>query len=214
MESTLKAGGLVPDSLILRLIGNEMNKRGWFSNSGQSNVMTLSSSAVPDSGQCDNDNDLAAFLSSPIQAHNFVAPQPSDDPSASFLLDGFPRTACQADQLDSLVPINLAVSIKTPFEVILERISGRWVHEASGRIYNTTFNAPKVAGLDDVTGEKLTRRSDDDGEIYRARFQKFQETNEPLLEHYARKGVLMEVEGMSSDEISPKLYREFERLFC
>ena len=209
----MKAGGLVSDDLILRLISNELDKRGWlFSNKGP-NVMTLNSAAIGAETQSFGaDADVAAFLASP-SARNLANAQPSEDPSASFLLDGFPRTAGQADLLDDIVPINLAVSIKTPFEVIMERISGRWVHEPSGRVYNETFNAPRVAGLDDVTGEPLIRRPDDDEGVYRSRFQKFQETSEPLLEHYARKGVLWEVEGMSSDEISPKLYREFEKRF-
>lgn len=209
VESTLKAGGLVSDSLILRLINNELSKRGWL---GQPQVMTLNSSAVGAQGEAyNNENEMAAFLSAPPKS---FAARPSEDPSASFLLDGFPRTASQADQLDEMVPVNLAVSIKTPFDVILERISGRWVHEPSGRVYNTTFNAPKVPGRDDITGEPLVKRSDDDEETYRTRFRKFQETSEPLLEHYARQGVLLEVEGMSSDEISPKLFKEFESRFC
>lgn len=173
--------------------------------------MTLNSSAIGPEGETyTNENDMGAFMST--MSKNFTGP--SDDPSASFLLDGFPRTAAQAEQLDNLVPINLAVSLTTPFEVILERISGRWVHEPSGRVYNTTFNAPKVPGRDDITGEKLVKRADDDEETYRTRFRKFQETSEPLLEHYARKGVLWEIGGNSSDEISPKLFQEFERQFC
>lgn len=171
--------------------------------------MTLNSSALGPEGEAypAHDNGMA-FMSGRNLGH------PSDDPSASFLLDGFPRTSGQASQLDGLVPINLAVSIKTPFDVILERISGRWVHEPSGRVYNTTFNPPKVPGKDDVTGESLVKRADDDEETYRTRFRKFQETSEPLLEHYARKGVLIEIEGLSSDEISPKLFKQFETRFC
>ena len=95
----------------------------------------------------------------------------------------------------------------------MERIGGRWVHEPSGRVYNTTFNAPKVPGRDDITGEALVQRSDDNAEVYRSRFQKFQETSLPLLDHYSKKGVLVEVNGMSSDEISPRLYSEFEKRF-
>ncbi|CRK24900.1 hypothetical protein BN1708_014066 [Verticillium longisporum] len=94
------------------------------------------------------------------------------------------------------------------------RIAGRWVHEPSGRVYNTTFHPPKVAGIDDITGEPLMQRPDDTEDVYRERFRKFQQTSEPLLEHYAKKGVLWEVEGMSSDEISPKLYKEFEKRFA
>ncbi len=214
VENTIKAGGLVPDDLILRLISNELNKRGWLFANNSQNVMTLSSTAItPDGKPYDNEADVAAFLSSPMMAPNYVRPKPSNDPAASFLLDGFPRTAGQADQLDEIVPVNLAVSIETPLEAIMERISGRWVHEPSGRTYNDTFNPPKAAGLDDVTGESLVRRQDDSEEVYRTRFKKFQETSDPLLEHYARKGVLWEVEGMSSDEITPKLFKEFERRF-
>lgn len=209
VEQTLKAGGLVSDSIILRLINNELTKRGWL---GRPQVMTLNSSAMGPEGETysRSNNEMAAFMSAAPRTIG----SPSDDPSASFLLDGFPRTSAQACQLDGLVPINLAVSIKTPFDVILERISGRWVHEPSGRVYNTTFNPPKVSGRDDITGEPLVKRADDDEETYRTRFKKFEETSEPLLEHYARKGVLYEVEGMSSDEISPKLFEEFERRFC
>ncbi|KAH6651192.1 P-loop containing nucleoside triphosphate hydrolase protein [Chaetomium tenue] len=217
VESTMKAGGLVSDDLILRLISNELNQRGWlYSGHPSGNIMTLSSSAIDTaepSQSFQNDAEMAAFLSSPAHARGYGQARINEDPSASFLLDGFPRTAPQADRLDEIVPINLAVSIKTPLSVIMERINGRWVHEPSGRVYNTSFNAPKVPGRDDITGEPLERRSDDSEEVYRARWKKFQETSEPLLEHYARKGVLWEVDGMSSDEITPKLLREFERRF-
>ncbi|ROW07891.1 hypothetical protein VMCG_03602 [Cytospora schulzeri] len=208
VESTLKAGNLVSDSIILRVISNEFHKRGWL---GQPQVMTLNSSAIsPEAEAYNTENEMAAFMSAMPKNTS----GPSDDPSASFLLDGFPRTALQANKLDDLVPINLAVSITTPFEVLLDRITGRWVHEPSGRVYNTTFNAPKVPGRDDITGEPLVKRVDDDEDTYRTRFKKFQETSEPLLEHYARKGVLWEIQGTSSDEISPRLFKEFEKRFC
>ena len=211
----MKSGGLVPDDLILRLIRNELNQRGWiFSTHPASDVITLTSSAVDlSTGTGSTAADVEAFISSPSHVRGYPPARASDDPSASFVLDGFPRTAAQADRLDEIVSINWAVSIKTPLDIILERISGRWVHEASGRVYNTTFNAPKVPGRDDITGEVLVRRADDDEAVYRARFRKFEETSEPLLEHYARKGALTEIEGLSSDEISPKLFAEFERRF-
>jgi adenylate kinase len=213
VEATMKSGGLVSDDLMLRLISNELFKRGWLSQHGRPNIMTLASSAATAEGQSFGAApDPFVTMASMLDAH--VPPQASDDPSASFILDGFPRTAAQAEMVDKIVPVNLAVSIKTPLEVIMKRIAGRWVHEPSGRVYNTTFNAPKVLGLDDITGEPLIQRPDDTEEVYRARFQKFQETSDPLLEHYAKKGVLLEVQGMSSDEISPKLYDEFEKRFA
>lgn len=196
---------------MLRLISGELRNRGWLQHHGPPDVMTLSSEATSSTAEMRSPNNLAfdAFA-----AGRPVSPaQASDDPTASFILDGYPRTATQADSLETIVPINLAVSLKTPFEVVLERIAGRWVHEPSGRVYNTTFNAPKVHGRDDITGEALIQRADDTEATYRARFKKFQEASEPLLEHYAKKGVLVEVEGMSSDEISPKLYQVFEEHF-
>ena len=139
---------------------------------------------------------------------------PSEAPSASFILDGFPRTSTQAGKLDNLVPVNLVVSLITPVNIILGRIADRWVHAPSGRVYNLGFNKPKIPGRDDVTGEPLTKRDDDSEETWRTRLRKFEETSEPLLEHYDKQGVLWKVEGNSSDEISPKLFNELESRFC
>ncbi|KAI0545814.1 P-loop containing nucleoside triphosphate hydrolase protein [Xylaria curta] len=207
VEKTMRTGGLVPDEMILRLITNELSQRGWLSG-GRPSFMNMASAA---SGTA-LDTSIPGLDSDP-NAGASLSRQASEDPTASFLLDGFPRTAVQAKRLDDIIPINWVVSLQTPFEVIMERISSRWVHEPSGRVYNTTFNAPKIPGRDDITGEPLVQRADDSEEVYRTRFQKFRETSEPLLEHYAKKGVLWEVHGQSSDEISPQLFGEFEKRF-
>ncbi|KAJ4015409.1 Adenylate kinase 2 [Fusarium irregulare] len=212
VENTMKAGGLVADDLILRLISNEFKTRGWLAKNG-SDVMTLSSEATAIEHSFNNNAGVESFINAAPFLDGHRPSEASNDPSASFILDGFPRTASQAGPLDKLIPINLVVSLKTPVSVILERILGRWVHEPSGRVYNTSFNAPKVHGLDDITGEPLIQRPDDSEEVYRARYKKFTETSEPVLNHYAQKGVLVEIEGMSSDEISPKLFTEFEKRF-
>ena len=138
---------------------------------------------------------------------------PVESPSASFILDGFPRTASQASQLDGFLSMNFVVHIDTPDDIILDRIANRWVHGPSGRVYNTTFNPPKTPGKDDVTGEPLTRREDDDPETYKTRLRKFKEGSFPLLEHYDKMGLLWRVKGNSSDEISPKLFEEFGKRF-
>ncbi|KAL7908921.1 adenylate kinase [Trichoderma velutinum] len=209
-ENTIKAGGLVADDLMLRLISGELRSRGWL----RPPVMTLSAEATSTEGSFHSSASMDAFNSLPFHMDEHTIPQASEDPNASFMLDGYPRTVSQAITLDKIVPMNLVVSIQTPFSVILERIAGRWVHEPSGRVYNTSFNRPRVPGRDDVTGEPLVQRPDDNEATYRARFQKFQENSEPILNHYAQKGVLLEVEGMSSDEISPKLYEAFEERFA
>lgn len=140
--------------------------------------------------------------------------RPSEDPSASFILDGFPRTALQATKLDALIPVNLVVSLVTPVHIILDRIANRWIHAPSGRIYNIGFNSPKTPGRDDLTGEPLMQRDDDNEATWRNRLAKFNATSSPLLEHYSSKGLCWKVEGNSSDEISPQLFAEFERRFC
>lgn len=190
MEETLKSGALVPDSAILGLIMTELTGRGWMRRPRR-----LTSSPLAET---------------PARTHY----EYSDDPSASFILDGFPRTVEQARQLDAVVPINLAVHIDTPVAAVLERICNRWVHVPSGRVYNTTFHPPRVAGRDDVTGEPLTQRADDCPETWTARLQQFEETSRPLLQHYDRLGVLWTVKGESSDDISPLLFDEFSRRFC
>jgi adenylate kinase len=201
----MKSGALVPDAMILRLIVNELTTRGWIRDD------TLRPYAVYASSMGMEDNTVDAIqVPSGLRTSRYTF---SDRPSASFILDGFPRTAVQAIQLDNIVPINLVVNLDTPSDIIIDRICNRWVHEASGRVYNTTFNAPKVEGKDDVTGEPLTRRADDDPEVWKARLKSFKENNEPLLEHYDKLGVLWTVRGNSSDEISPKLFREFARRF-
>ncbi|TFB06762.1 GTP:AMP phosphotransferase [Trichoderma ghanense] len=216
-EKTIKAGGLVADDLMLRLISSELRSRGWLLNGGRPPIMTLSAEATSADGSYHHhhpDPSMDAFNSMTFHIDEHTVPQASEDPSASFMLDGYPRTVSQAVTLDRLVPMNLVVSLQTPFSVILERIAGRWVHEPSGRVYNTSFNRPRVPGRDDVTGEPLVQRPDDNEDTYRARFRKFQENSEPILNHYAKKGVLLEIEGMSSDEISPKLYEAFEARFA
>ncbi|RDL32960.1 GTP:AMP phosphotransferase, mitochondrial [Venustampulla echinocandica] len=210
-EGIMKSGELVPDAMILRLILHELKTRGWLFPAAGTQPLTLSSASM--SAQESDFNIEDHFVNSPSLANFASPPQTSDEPAASFILDGFPRTAGQATQLDNLIPMNLVVSFKTPVEVILERIAGRWVHLPSGRVYNTTFNAPVVPGKDDITGEPLSKRADDDEQTWITRLKKFEETSEPLLNHYAKKGVLWEVEGKSSDEISPKLFEQFERTF-
>ncbi|KAJ8107423.1 hypothetical protein OPT61_g8878 [Boeremia exigua] len=204
-ESKMKAGALVPDSMILRLIVNELSTRGWIRDSTLRPYAVYSSSAAAEDMTVDS-----VSIPSAIKTAKYTY---SDHPEASFILDGFPRTANQAVQLNDIVPINMVVNIDTPSEIIIDRICNRWVHAPSGRVYNTTFNAPKVEGKDDITGEPLTRRADDDPEVWKQRLQSFKENNEPLLEHYDKAGILWTVNGNSSDEITPQLFKEFGKRF-
>ncbi|GCB26729.1 GTP:AMP phosphotransferase, mitochondrial [Aspergillus awamori] len=176
----------------------------------------LQAEATMQSGNLVPDSMILDLISSEFKSRGWLssAPTSSISPSASFILDGFPRTATQASSLETIVPVNFVVHLVTPPSVILSRIASRWVHEPSGRVYNTDFNAPKVPGKDDVTGEPLTQREDDSIDTWKQRLHKFEETSKALLEHYQRKGCLWRVEGDTSDEISPKLFAEIERQFC
>lgn len=105
---------------------------------------------------------MTAVIASELSSRSWLSP------TQSFLLDGFPRTEAQASLLDNSIlspasaQLNFIVELKVPHEVILDRIANRLVHVPSGRVYNLTYNPPKVDGKDDVTGEPLSRRPDDD----------------------------------------------------
>ena len=108
------------------------------------------------------------------------------DCSNGFLFDGFPRTIPQADALKTQgVEIDAVVEIDVADEEIIKRMSGRRVHAASGRTYHVVFNPPKVEGKDDVTGEDLLQRDDDQEDTVRKRLNVYHEQTEPLVEYYS-----------------------------
>jgi adenylate kinase len=109
------------------------------------------------------------------------------DCKAGFLFDGFPRTIVQADALKSAgVKLDYVLEIDVPDSAIVERMSGRRVHVASGRTYHDRFNPPKVAGVDDVTGEPLIQRVDDQEETVKKRLAVYAQQTRPLVEYYQR----------------------------
>jgi len=103
-----------------------------------------------------------------------------------FLFDGFPRTIPQADAMkEAGVIIDYVVEIDVPDSAIVERMSGRRSHPASGRTYHVKFNPPKVAGKDDVTGEDLVQREDDKEETVKKRLDVYHSQTKPLVDYYA-----------------------------
>jgi adenylate kinase len=102
-----------------------------------------------------------------------------------FLLDGFPRTIPQAEALkDQGIVIDYVVEIAVDDEEIVSRLSGRRVHESSGRIYHVKYDAPKVEGKDDETGEPLVQRNDDQEDTVRKRLHIYHEQTAPLVDYY------------------------------
>jgi adenylate kinase len=102
-----------------------------------------------------------------------------------YLFDGFPRTIAQADAMkEAGVPIDYVLEIDVPDELIIERMTGRRSHPASGRVYHTKFNPPKVDNQDDVTGEPLVQRDDDKPETVKKRLDVYHKQTEVLLDYY------------------------------
>ncbi|WP_296507583.1 adenylate kinase [Rhodoferax sp.] len=108
------------------------------------------------------------------------------DCANGFLFDGFPRTIPQADAMKAAgVALDYVVEIDVPFDAIIERMSGRRSHPASGRTYHVKFNPPKAEGLDDVTGEPLIQRDDDKEETVKKRLEVYSAQTRPLVEYYS-----------------------------
>ncbi|GAA5944731.1 adenylate kinase family protein [Sporobolomyces koalae] len=168
---------------------------------------------------------LGAFAEKKMKAGELIAddivldlvqPEVEKLKDKHWILDGFPRKASQAVLLDKLLAkdnesLNFVASLQVPDEVILKRIEERFIHLPSGRTYNLSFNPPQVAGKDDVTGEPLSQRPDDNATTFAARLKSFHFENDPLLAHYD--GAVMKFVGKSSKEIWPKLEKAIEERF-
>ena len=136
-----------------------------------------------------------------------------------FLFDGFPRTIGQANGLKNLnIDIDLVLEIKISDEIIITRISGRRIHQASGRSYHIKYNPPMVEGKDDVTGEDLIQRNDDKPETVLARLEVYKKQTDPLIDYYLdiqKKTNLkfVKVNGANSPKaVSEEIFGSFEKI--
>lgn len=138
----------------------------------------LEAKKVMDAGQLVSDDIIIGLVKDRLQ---------QDDCKSGYMFDGFPRTIPQADAMkDAGVPIDYVLEIDVPDAQIIERMSGRRVHLASGRTYHVKHNPPKVAGKDDVTGEDLIQRDDDREETVRKRLEVYHAQTKPLVDYYTR----------------------------
>jgi adenylate kinase len=139
-------------------------------------AMGLQAKAVMDSGALVSDDIIIGLVKERIA-------QP--DCAKGFLFDGFPRTIPQADAMKAAgVKLDYVLEIDVPFDAIIERMSGRRSHPASGRTYHVKFNPPKVDGKDDVTGEPLIQRDDDKAETVQKRLDVYSAQTRPLVDYY------------------------------
>uniref|UniRef100_A0A383V1X8 adenylate kinase n=1 Tax=Tetradesmus obliquus TaxID=3088 RepID=A0A383V1X8_TETOB len=119
--------------------------------------------------------------------------------SRGFILDGFPRTLEQARKLDNMLNskgagIDAVLDFDVPDSLLVERVTGRWIHPASGRSYHSRFAPPKVPGRDDVTGEPLVQRKDDNADTLKNRLKAFHAQTKPVIDYYRSKVVKLEAE--------------------
>ena len=140
----------------------------------------LAAKKVMDTGALVSDDIIIALVLDRLKA---------PDSANGYMFDGFPRTIPQAEAMrDANVPIDYVLEIAVPDSAIIERMSGRRVHPASGRSYHVKFNPPKVPGKDDVTGEDLIQRDDDKEETVRHRLAVYHAQTEPLIAYYEKWG--------------------------
>ncbi|MDR7122958.1 adenylate kinase [Rheinheimera soli] len=141
-------------------------------------ALGLAAKQVMDAGQLVSDDLIIGLVKERIS---------KEDCAKGFLLDGFPRTIPQADAMKANgVVVDHVIEFDVPDDVIVERMSGRRVHPASGRVYHVTYNPPKVEGKDDVTGEDLVIREDDKEETVRKRLGIYHEQTELLVGYYRK----------------------------
>ena len=133
-----------------------------------------------------------------------------------FLLDGFPRTTVQAEKLEVMLekrqePLDCVVEFNIDDGLLFRRICGRWFHLKSGRSYHEEFYPPKVPGKDDITGEPLIRRADDNPETLRKRLATYHKQTSPLIDFYQRRRLLRTVDAsLDSTTIFQKINKIFE----
>jgi len=156
----------------------------------------LQAKAVMDSGALVSDEIIIGLVKERIK---------QADCAKGFLFDGFPRTLPQADAMkEAQVHLDYVLEIDVPFDAIIERMSGRRVHVASGRTYHLSFNPPQKADCDDVTGEPLIQRVDDRQETVKNRLDVYSAQTKPLIEYYSNW-------AKSQDQYAPK-YRAISGL--
>ena len=167
----------------------------------------LAAKKVMDSGQLVSDDIIIGLVKERLK---------ESDCASGYLFDGFPRTIPQADAMkDAGVKIDVVLEIAVPDGDIIERMSGRRVHVASGRTYHVRFNPPKAEGKDDVTGEPLIQRDDDREDVVRKRLEVYHAQTSVLVQYYSQWAAAgnahapryRRVEGVGSvDEIKQRVF--------
>jgi len=140
-------------------------------------TLGIEAKKVMDAGELVSDNLILQLVRDRIS---------KDDCASGYLLDGFPRTIAQAEGMKKLgIDVDFVVELQVADEEIIERMSGRRIHPASGRVYHVKFNPPKTENLDDETGESLIQRDDDTEQTVRKRLQVYHKQTAQLIDYYS-----------------------------
>jgi len=140
----------------------------------EATALGLAAKKYMDNGQLVPDELVVDLLKDEVKKHT----------DKSVLLDGFPRTVKQAEILNQSFKVDVVLNLKVPHEVIMERMSNRWIHFPSGRTYSYDYKPPKVKGIDDVSGEPLSQRDDDKPEVVKKRLEYYEQMTAPLVNYY------------------------------
>ena len=151
----------------------------------------IKAKAIMDSGKLVSDEVIIGLVKDRIK---------KDDCKDGFLFDGFPRTIPQADALqEAEINIDIVIELTLADEMIISRMSGRRIHQSSGRSYHIEFNPPLAEGKDDVTGEALIQREDDLPETVKKRLDVYWEQTNPLIVYYRSKSVQTDIKYIEID---------------
>lgn len=151
----------------------------------------IKAKAIMDSGKLVSDEVIIGLVKDRIK---------KDDCKDGFLFDGFPRTIPQADALqEAEINIDIVIELTLADEMIISRMSGRRIHQSSGRSYHIEFNPPLAEGKDDVTGEALIQRDDDLPETVKKRLDVYWEQTNPLIVYYRSKSVQTDIKYIEID---------------
>jgi len=175
-------------------LGLQARGCGWTLPGTGADLLTQAKAAM-DAGQLVTDELVVGIIGDALKR---------PDCRTGFILDGFPRTVAQAEKLDEMlakkgVAVDAVLNFQVPDAVLVERVTGRWIHPASGRSYHTRFAPPRVPGLDDATGEPLVQRKDDNAETLKARLSAFHAQTAPVIAHYASKTVNIKADKPAKD---------------